>query len=139
VYRLLFVLVCVAGLVCGALATTAPADDPVKERGKVCLEVARKGLAEAERSAGGAGDYSDVWVWSVRVFRSTLAQSTNKNERITALEEHLRLAQKLERSTTRQYEAGGSTRLAVLEAMYRRCEVERQLAEERAKPETVKK
>jgi hypothetical protein len=77
-----------------------------------------------------------LWVWSKRVLEAELAVSTKKAERIAALEAHLKRAVKLEKFALREFNRGGFTRLNVLEARYRRCDVELRLAQEKAKPES---
>jgi hypothetical protein len=62
--------------------------------------------------------------------------STKKSERIAALEAHLKRAAKLERFALRDFNSGGISRRIVLEAKYRRCDIELRFAEEKAKSES---
>jgi hypothetical protein len=135
VFRSLCLLLSFMGFMCAATAMGAPPEDAVKERMKALLEVARKGLAEAESDTGGGVAYTDIWLWSNRVLKAELALSTTKSQRIAALEAHLRRALKLEQFARREYDRGGFPHLSLLEAIYRRYDVELQLTQERAKPE----
>jgi hypothetical protein len=96
-------------------------------------------LVDKEQEGEGAEDYDDIWVWSKRVLEAELAVSTEKGERIAALEAHLKRAVRLEKFALREFGRGGFSSLNVLEAKYRRCEVEWRLAEEKAKPESTRK
>jgi hypothetical protein len=137
-FRPLWIFLSLVGVLWVATAEGASPEDVVREHAKVRLEVARQGLAVAEQDIEGAPSeaYRDIWVWSRRVLKAELALSTTKGERIAAWEGHLRRAAKLEKIAQRQFSRGGFTRLAVFEAIYRRVDVEVQLAEERSKPES---
>ena len=136
-FRLLGVLLCMVGCLWTATAKGASPEDAVQKYARTRLEVARRGLVQAERATGSAAseDYADIWIWSRRVLEAELALSTTKRERIAALEGHLQRAAKLEKLAQRKYSRGGFTRLDVLEAIYRRCDVEVQLAQEKAQTE----
>lgn len=134
--RSMCLLAGLVGLMYVGTATSAAAEDPIQERARARLEVARKALAEAEDTRAGGENYQDIWVWSKRVLESELAVSTTKKERIAALEAHLRRTQRLEKFAEKEYERGFFTRLALWEAVYRRCDVELQLVQERAKSES---
>ena len=58
--RPMLLLLCLVGPVCAPSATSASPEDPIKERAKVCLEVARQGLALVDRDLEGVG-YFDPW------------------------------------------------------------------------------
>ena len=139
--RLVFLLVCLVGLVCVQNATSASPEDSIREAAKARLEVARQGLALVDRDPEGMGavDYADIWVWSERVLKAELTVITKKSERIAALEAHLKRAVRLERGALRDFNSGGISRRIVLEAKYRRCDIELQLAQEKAKPESPRK
>ena len=139
--RLVFLLVCLVGLVCVQNATSASPEDSIREAAKARLEVARQGLALVDRDLEGVGvvDYADIWVWSERVLKAELAMSTKKSERIAALEAHLKRAVKLERFALRDFNSGGISRRIVLEAKYHCCDIELRLAEEKAKSESPRK
>jgi hypothetical protein len=134
--RSMFLLGGLVGLMYAGTATSAPPEDAIQERARARLEVARKGLAEAEKVVAGKEYYHDICVWSQLVLESELAVSTTKKERLAALEAHLRRAEKLEKFAQGQFDRGFFSRLALLEAMYRRCDVELQLAQEKAKSES---
>ena len=140
-FRAILLIVCLVGFVGATNAAGASPEDHVKERAKARLEVARQGLALAVRGLEGEGaeDYDDIWVWSKRVLKAELALSTTKAERIAALEAHLKRAVKLERIAMREFDRGGFTRLSVIEAKYRRSDIETRLAEEKAKSESPHK
>jgi len=134
--RSISLLLSLVSLLGAETATSAPAEDAIKERAQGCLEVARKGLAVVEQDSDGTEAYQDIWVWSNRVLKAELALRTTKRERIAALEAHLGRALKLEKFAVREYKRGFFTRLYVLEASYRRRDIELQLALEKAKPES---
>jgi hypothetical protein len=137
-FRPLWIFLSLVGVLWIATAKGASPEDVVREHANARLEVARQGLAVAENDVEGATseDYLGIWVWSRRVLEAELALSTTKSERIAAWEAHLRRAVKLETMAQRQFSRGGSTRLAVLEAIYRRYDVEVHLAQERSKSES---
>ena len=58
--RLVFLLVCLVGLVCVQNATSASPEDSIREAAKARLEVARQGLALVDRDLEGVG-YFDPW------------------------------------------------------------------------------
>ena len=135
-FRFLCFFLCLVGSLCTAAVRSASPEEAAKETAKARLEVARKGLAEAEKVIPGMSeDSANIWIWSKRVLHAELACSTSKSERITALEAHWRRAVRLEKLAEREYMQGRSTRLILLEAVYRRLNVEAHLAGEKAKPE----
>ncbi len=137
-FRPLCLALCLIGSMGAATARSAPPEDAITKHAKMELEVARKGLAEAERVAPGMiADSAEIWVWSRRVLQSELTLCTTKSERIAALEAHLRRALKLEKMAANEYRQGRLRSLDLLETIYRRHEVEVQLAEEKAKPESL--
>ena len=134
-FRHLCLFLCLAGSLWAATARSASPEDTVTKAAKVRLEVARKGLAEAEKVAPGmVKDSAAIWVWSGRVLQAELALSTTKSERIAALEAHFRRAVKLEEIAEHEYRQGRLRSLDLLQAIYRRYDVEVQLAQEKTKP-----
>jgi hypothetical protein len=136
-FRHLWIFLCLVGFMWVATAKGGSPEEVVREYAKARLEVARKGLADSEKDIGGGISYEGIWLWSQRVLESELALCTTKIERIAAWEAHLRRAAKLEKMAQSEFSRGGFTRGGVLEAIYRRYDVEVQLAQERSKPESL--
>jgi hypothetical protein len=85
-FRPLCLFLCLVGSMYATTARSSPPEDAVTKHAKLELEVARKGLAEAEKVAPGMlGDSAEIWVWSRRVPQAELTLSTTKSECIAAL------------------------------------------------------
>src|SRR5262249_9196969 len=91
------------------------------------LEVARRGLALAEKSPGSGPNY----IWSKRVLNAELNLCENADERIAARERYLKTTVRLEEITKKQVAEKILSEEGMMEAEYPRCEAQAQLDAER--------
>lgn len=132
-----FVLAVVAASgIAGFLAPAAPppspegkAEDKASASARDLLDVARRGLALAER----AGPLRrETYDWSRRVLDAELGLCATADERVAARERHLLRAEGLERSARALVASGAGSQADLVEAEYHRCEAAVQLQAERS-------
>jgi hypothetical protein len=132
-----FVFAVVAGVgVAVILAPASPqpsrerkAEEKAKMSAKDLLDVARRGLALAERTGPLRRETYD---WSRRVLDAELGLCATAEERIAARERYLARAEKLERGARALLEGGAASKADLVEAEYHRCEAAVQLEAERS-------
>jgi hypothetical protein len=132
---MLLLLVCFGAIVCAVAAQGVPEESRGKDSATARLEVARKGLAIAEK--GNA--YDGVFIWSKRVLDAELDVSGNEAERMAALAAHLTRTKRLEDVAKDLHARGVVSELEVLEAEFHRYNAEVQLAEARAAKSSTRK